>query len=148
MQTFVPLADVPSTAVALDSKRLGKQIIEAGQIVRALSDPTYGWQNHPATKMWRGHGPALLEMYIPPLNAEWHRRYGRDHGAVANLHTWLTDRTLPGVAKLPWWWGWVELHASHRANLLRKDFAYYSTFGWSENPDTPYIWPDAVGSLH
>ncbi len=27
-----------------------------------------------------------------------------------------------------------------RANLLRKDFLYYSQFEWSENPESPYVW--------
>lgn len=33
-------------------------------------------------------------------------------------------------------------HASHRANLLRKDFAHYSQFGWVEDPTMPYYWPE------
>ncbi len=41
---------------------------------------------------------------------------------------------------IPSWWGDSELHATHRANLLRKDADYYSRFGWSEMPRNGYLW--------
>jgi hypothetical protein len=34
-----------------------------------------------------------------------------------------------------------RVFASHRANLLRKDAAYYGYFGWTEDPTMPYYWP-------
>ena len=43
--------------------------------------------------------------------------------------------------KFPWWLGDEEFHASHRANLLRKDYEYYSKFGWTEDTETAYFWP-------
>ena len=33
------------------------------------------------------------------------------------------------------------MHASHRSNLLRKEPAHYTQFGWTEPPDLPYVWP-------
>jgi hypothetical protein len=36
-------------------RRLGKQGVGALQVVRALTRPGYGWQNHPAVRMWRGY---------------------------------------------------------------------------------------------
>ena len=38
--------------------------------------------------------------------------------------------------------GWVM---SHRSNLLRKDFEYYTKNGWLDNPDDPYVWMDNQG---
>ena len=38
--------------------------------------------------------------------------------------------------------GYEPHHASHRANLLRKDYEYYSNHGWTENPADPYVWHD------
>jgi len=35
-----------------------------------------------------------------------------------------------------------EIHASHRSNLLRKNFEFYSKFGWKEPDNLPYIWGD------
>ena len=54
MQTFLPYPDFAKSAACLDNKRLNKQIVECYQILRAITDPTYGWQNHPAVNMWRG----------------------------------------------------------------------------------------------
>ena len=45
----------------------------------------------------------------------------------------------------PHWLGKEEFHASHRANLLRKDYEYYSQFDWRENPESPYVWHDKEG---
>ena len=59
MQTFLPYPDFEQSARALDPKRLGKQRVETIQVVRALTRPDYGWQNHPAVLMWRGHEEAL-----------------------------------------------------------------------------------------
>lgn len=144
MQTFVPLTSFSESLEVLDLKRLGKQVIEAGQIARALSDPEYGWQHHPATRMWRGHLAALLD-YTVTAGDEWERRRGKPHGAVANLFAWFDDR--PGfrvedlTPELPRWWGNEQVHSSHRANLLRKDPVHYSVFGWTEDPEEAYVWP-------
>lgn len=43
--------------------------------------------------------------------------------------------------ELPPWFGLEEFHASHRSNLLRKDFAFYSRYGWIEEDSLPYYWP-------
>src|ERR1700712_589343 len=60
MQTFLPYADFEATAHVLDRQRLGKQRVETLQILRALVLPDYGWQNHPAVRMWRGRTEALV----------------------------------------------------------------------------------------
>lgn len=31
--------------------------------------------------------------------------------------------------------------SAHRSNLLKKDYAFYSEYGWTEPLDLPYIWP-------
>src|SRR3954467_10297198 len=57
MQTFLPVADFADSARLLDSPRLGKQRVEALQILRAIELPDYGWVNHPAVLMWGGGAP-------------------------------------------------------------------------------------------
>src|SRR3954467_1830804 len=59
VQTFLPYADFERSARALDIKRLGKQRVEALQVLRALTRPGYGWANHPAVLMWKGFEEAL-----------------------------------------------------------------------------------------
>ena len=52
MQTFLPYAGFADTAQVLDKRRLGKQRVEAIQVLRALTVPGYGWRHHPAATMW------------------------------------------------------------------------------------------------
>ncbi len=136
MQTFLPHADFARSAAALDRQRLGKQRVEAIQLLRALRGYTRGWRNPPAAKMWRGFESALAA-YGLAVCAEWVGRGYRDRCAV-RLRRFQAARA-PVV--LPPWFGDERLHASHRSNLIRKDAAWYSQFGWAEGPELPYWWP-------
>lgn len=141
MQTFVPYPSFQKSAEVLDTKRLGKQIIEAQQIFKALTLPEYGWKNHPATKMWRGHELALVS-YARAMNNEWSKRRGKDHGAWLNLRTMFTDVEFPpDSAELPGWWGDSRVHDTHKANLLRKDPEHYKQFAYIVKPMDIYYWP-------
>ena len=60
MQTFLPHADFTASAAALDPRRLGKQRVEALQVLRGLTVPGYGWRHHPAVRMWAGYQEALV----------------------------------------------------------------------------------------
>lgn len=137
MQTFLPYPDFIQSAQCLDNRRLGKQRVEAKQIYLALTDPSYGWQNHPAVKMWRGsHG--YLAKYGDIICTEWRQRGFKD-----SLLPWFNQRWQPTWAELakPTWLGNEAFHASHRSNLLRKDPVHYGQFGWTESSTLPYIWP-------
>lgn len=138
MQTFLPYPDFAKSAACLDRQRLGKQRVEAKQIYLALTDPTYGWQNHPAVKMWRGHEWKLL-VYCEVICREWIRRGFND-----TVLSWIPyDALLNTDCNLanPSWIGDTRFHASHRSNLLRKDPVWYGRFGWTEPTNLPYIWP-------
>ena len=130
MQTFLPLPSFEASARILDYRRLGKQRIEARQLLRAIHDEHNGWHRHPAVRMWREYTAALTE-YGNVIIHEWCRR-----GYVNNL-----DFISNGPVILPYWLGDERLHASHRSNLLRKDAEYYGQFGWTEPPNLPYFWP-------
>lgn len=131
MQTFLPYADFAKSAACLDSRRLGKQRVEALQIRNAILYGT-GWRHHPCVRMWRGYEAALTQ-YMNECIREWVRR-----GYVNNMK--IED--VPHNSPMPPWFGDERYHASHRSNLLRKDIAYYSQFGWKEPPDLPYFWPE------
>lgn len=132
MQTFLPYADFRQCAATLDSRRLGKQRVEARQILNTIANPAQrGWQHHPAVRMWRGYEGAL-RLYMNAMIEEWVRRGYKNTMALASV---------PAGVALPPWLGNAAFHASHRANLLRKDPDYYARYGWSESPDLPYIWP-------
>jgi hypothetical protein len=137
VQTFLPYPDFAESARVLDDVRLGKQRVEAYQIVRTLSGVTKGWRHHPAVRMWRGHENALVD-YGLAMCAEWTAR-GRADTVAANLVAYRHD----GATDRPRWLGDPAFHASHRSNLLRKDPAWYGRFGWDEPDDLGYVWPAA-----
>ena len=131
MQTFLPLPDFQATAEVLDWRRLGKQRVEATQILKSLTDPLYGWQNHPAVNMWRGYEDALV-LYRNTVIRHW-----IDRGYQNNMPI-MEHQPNP---TMPHWLGHSGFHAAHRSNLLRKAPDWYEQFGWSELDNLPYLWP-------
>jgi len=136
LQTFLPYPDFARSAACLDNKRLGKQRVECLQILKALSDPTYSWQNHPAVRMWRGSEHAL-RVYGQEICNEWTKRGFQD---TCSDKLFALD-TANWLAATPKWLGDDAFHASHRSNLLRKLPSHYKQFGWTEPDNLSYIWP-------
>ena len=137
MQTFLPYQDFSKSLACLDNKRLGKQRVEAMQILQALEpNSTSRWKNHPAVKMWIGYEAALC-FYHDLAIITWIKRgfkntmkYKCETGGkfIENMlikPIWLTE----------------QFRSAHRSNLLRKDFAFYSKYGWTEDASQEYIWP-------
>lgn len=118
----------------LDRARLGKQRVEALQVLRAVTIPTYGWRNHPAAKMWRGFVPALAE-YALVMTDEWINR-----GHADTVREQLLEFTGEPVV-LPPWFGDPEFHRSHQSNLVRKDPEFYGPRFPGVPDDLPYVWP-------
>jgi len=116
---------------SLDYRRLGKQRVEAFQILNALAGKSKGWTNHPATRMWRGY-EAALGWYKDLCIEEWIRR-----GYKNTMQT----ESYVGAIVMPEWLGREDIHASHRSNLLRKDPDFYGVLGWDEPHDLEYVWP-------
>lgn len=139
MQTFLPYPDFAQSAACLDNNRLGKQRVECLQILKALTDPSYGWQNHPAVKMWRGYHDRLVQ-YSYFICDEWNMRGFKDT-CKAKIQATLLIAPREDIGKTPGWLGNPAFHASHRSNLLRKDPVHYGQFGWTEPNNLPYIWP-------
>jgi len=130
MQTFLPYESFTKSAQVLDYRRLGKQRVEAKQILQAIENQT-GWKNHPIVKMWTPYTNALKQ-YANIIITEW---IGR--GYNNNMEFYDIDNV-----EYPDWLGDERFHSSHRANLLRKDFDYYSQYKWKENSESPYVWRD------
>lgn len=117
-------------------KRLGKQRSETFQIYKALTVPDYRWKNHPIVKMWKGYENALLK-YGMEICLEWRRRGYKDIMYLRFLAE-LYCRNFD--IKYPKWLGNKDFHAGMRSNLLRKNYKYYSQFGWTEPNNLPYVW--------
>jgi len=141
MQTFLPYPDFNVSAKILDYRRLGKQRVEAYQILNVLErrkaiqkgdkNVPKGWINHPAVLMWEGYEDALTKYYNVVVDT-WILK-----GYKNNMPRFI----IADVIHLPHWLGDENFHASHRSNLLRKDFSFYSQYDWTEPNNLPYIWP-------
>lgn len=134
MQTFLPYPSFVDSVKCLDRQRLGKQRVEAKQLLNVLaSSGKVGWKNHPAALMWKGHEFALMEYYNACLR-EWEYR------GYKNILLKPYIMTV-GTITYPSWLGNKDFHAAHRSNLLRKNKEHYKQFGWTEPDDLPYVWP-------
>lgn len=130
MQTFLPYPSFEETVKCLDYRRLGKQRVEARQVIENLLIGG-NWVYHPAVRMWRGFENALCH-YMNVCIYEWVSRGFRNTMLIAEISR---------PVEMPPWMGMHELHASHRSNLLRKHEEWYSQFGWTEPATLPYVWP-------
>ncbi|MGO4193651.1 MSMEG_6728 family protein [Arthrobacter sp. YAF17] len=143
MQTFLPFPDFQQSAAALDRARLGKQRVEALQTLRALVIPEYGWQSHPAIRMWMGYVPALT-MYGLAMVDEWTARGGEDT-TREKIMEFAPQAAHPDYAAkipMPPWLGAPELHLSHRSRLIAKDPRFYTELFPDTDPDLEYVWPE------
>lgn len=139
MQTFVPYGrNFEYNALCLDDKRLGKQRVEAWQILRALRGETKGWRNHPATRMWEGHAGPLAH-YGWWMCYIWHRRGFQD--SLSKKFIFSTEWQTWDGNTIPSWLDNPEVMESHQSNLLRKNPDHYGWYGWEVPDDLPYVWP-------
>ncbi|MDR7301812.1 MSMEG_6728 family protein [Haloactinomyces albus] len=149
MQTFLPCPDFAATARILDPRRLGKQRVEALQVLRALTIAGYGWRHHPAANMWAGYEEALTRYGIEICRV-WCST-GRsdtcasslreDLARATGLTTVRTQDSLATAGELPPWLGDPGFHRSHRSALLRKDPEHYRRWFTDVPSDLDYVWP-------
>ncbi|NDE17917.1 cytoplasmic protein [bacterium] len=154
MQTFLPLPSFGDSARSLDDRRLGKQRVEAKQVLIALGidvgehrgNPQSRWRHHPAVRMWRGFERCLAH-YAMSVCEEWRRRGFRDslldqfEKASRDILLGYCEVSPSSAFGTPQWLGDDAVHASHRSNLIRKNPEFYGQYGWAEPHDLPYIWP-------
>jgi len=143
MQTFLPYPDIIKSVQCLDNKRLGKQRVEAYQILRTLNGLSKGWINHPIVKMWHGFN-SCLEVYMNECIREWIRRGFNNTMlfCVCKEREALIYREREIVPNdYPNWFGNKDFHDSHKSNLLRKDKEFYSKYNWNVPDNLSYIWP-------
>ncbi|MCS0635659.1 MSMEG_6728 family protein [Streptomyces sp. LP05-1] len=149
MQTFLPYPDFLASAAALDTRRLGKQRVEALQVFRGLTVPGYGWARHPAVRMWAGYEEALVR-YGLDVCGHWTAQ-GRADTCAGTLLAGFGDHRpgtvvrdqglLAGAGELPPWLGDPDFHRSHQSALVRKDPDFYGTRFPGVPDDLPYVWP-------
>lgn len=145
MQTFLPYPNIKESLKVLDNKRLGKQRVEAYQIISAITGrkkldgtPYKGWLNHPCSVMWKDYVFAL-KYYMNACIDEWESR---------GFKNTMEKEYVPETFEYPFWFGNVKFHDSHKSNLLKKEPEFYCKYNWGVNPDNPYIWTDKEGKWY
>jgi hypothetical protein len=155
MQTFVMYHSIPKTMRDLDQQRLGKQRVEAKQILSALEaqgDEDAAWGNHPAVQMWLGYEPALI-LYGLFCCHEWRivRKFNdslwghfadkaKEYGMLEVDET-CRAANMPGDVEMPPWLANRWVLRSHRSKLMAKNPALYGKKYLGTPEDMPYLWP-------
>lgn len=132
MQTFLPYPDFEKSMRVLDYRRLGKQRVEAMQLLKAIRGEGRGWVNHPAAIMWRDYVPAL-KLYHDEAIKEWVR--------LGYKNTMKLLKPRKSTIVLPHWFGDKAFHRAHQSNLVRKLPEHYRVHFPKVPDDLPYIWP-------
>jgi hypothetical protein len=136
VNTFLPYANFTKCAKVLDNRRLGKQRVEAKQIITILTGKakSKAWRSHPVVLMWDGYVNALM-LYYNTIVAEWIARGFQNNMPIFKIK---------GPVIMPWFIGNKSFHLSFQANLLRKEPDYYKKY-FKSVPETylpyTYIWP-------
>lgn len=143
MQTFLPYPDFTASANCLDNRRLGKQRVEAYQILCTLAGYTTGWISHPAVKMWRHHCFHLVA-YGETVCLEWQRRGYSDtlHPRISRFR--LAEFLHPQEDGAPPWLlgnAGARFCLAHQSNLVRKNPEYYRQYFPTVPDNLPYVWP-------
>ena len=144
MQTFLPHADFKQTAKDLDQKRLGKQRVEAWQILNAIQRKKEGqtkgaWLEHPCIKIWFDHEISLIE-YGMDICREWISRGFKDTMLQRFQDEMLRykdkgfDNSKPGII------GKACFHISHQSKLVRKLPTHYQDLYPTVCDNIPYYW--------
>jgi hypothetical protein len=82
--------------------------------------------------MWKGCEEALL-LYKNKMIEEWILRGYNNTMEMVGVSDDVT---------MPHWLGDNRVHSSHRSNLLRKDYKFYSQYNWEEPDSMEYYWAD------
>lgn len=138
MQTFITDHNLKASARNLDQKRLGKQRVEAIQILRTLLGLKQGWSNHPAVKMWRGYEPFLLYRYLVSIMDEWKRRGYKN--TKCDEHFEKLSKIVPRDNIVRPSWITDDFIEAHRSNLVKKNEFVYGPLFPNVNENLDYVW--------
>lgn len=132
MQVFI--IDTPlATAMALDKKRLNKQIIGCQQILDALNGAT-AWSNHPCVLQYKGH-EEWLEDYLKCLVC-----YKNNDLVGAFVAEQWCHITRPK-------WHATEYFDQMRRRLFEKDEEHYKQWSHLGKSDINWYWSPSEGNF-
>lgn len=116
MQVFI-IGTPLETAMALDRKRLNKQIIECRQILDALYGSSKSWSNHPCVLQYREHQQWLYE-YMQCLE-----QYAIGMVNTPRVYSEIADRCRPSFHT-------QEYFAQMKRRLYTKDNEHYKQWAF------------------
>lgn len=151
MQTFFITNDNSYTAKLLDYRRLGKQRVEAIQLLDVLlrkagllNDGKKGWSEHVAVYNWYSEEGNWLPSLIDYTQAMIDTWIARGYKNTINLDKYRdyvkNNPTLFRYDNPPWMQKEAEVLISHRARLLQKDTPYYMEVFLNNNIPIPENW--------
>jgi hypothetical protein len=157
--TFLIDPDFKTNAKLLDYRRLGKQRLEAKQIINILEnyyewdivndngniklvrrEKKQGFNHHTAVMMWWGYVNALKH-YYNIIVQEWISRKYKNTMAFYDVDE--------SKIVYPPWLNWPQLYYSHRARLCEKNPTFYSFLKGTypieyDIYNHTYIWPSKI----
>ena len=116
------------TAMALDPKRLHKQVVECKQILSALKGETKAWRNHPCVIQYEGHEQWLM-LYMECLSA-WIEG-GKQKALIASVKA--STFWTPLFHTEPYF-------DSMKRRLYTKDPVYYAQWEKCGTDDVNWYW--------
>ena len=149
--------------VCLDNKRLGKQRVEANQLIGIITirkqfqltglvdknrlatlkkeSPAvkFGWINHPATLLWEDYLNEL-KLYYNLCIEVWKSRKNRNGLPMKNN---MKHHAIPQpteYTKVPWFLTNLRFITGHQSALLFKEPKHYEQYKWNVEPKLDYIW--------
>lgn len=168
VNTFIISTHLPDTFSLLDYKRLGKQRLEAKQLINILEKMdngedvnNIGFAKHPACLMWFGYTNAL-KAYFNLCVIEWISRgykntmelYDVDHDKFVNVEcefdgisTVFKGEDGDNPYEFPPFASFPPFILSHKAALIRKNPVYYKDLLCEEVEPyikLGYLWPSKV----
>lgn len=136
MQVFI-IGTPLETAMALDSRRLNKQIIECRQILDALNGAK-AWSNHPCVLQYRGH-EGWLKIYSECLELELLRTPNNDATitAIQAVASVMAEKLTPCFHT-------QEYFDQMKRRLYTKDKEHYKQ--WADLGESDENWYFVDGS--
>jgi hypothetical protein len=143
MKILLPSPNFKLSAKILSNEDLETQEENIRKALRCLHqtpDADESLWDDPYVLMWLGHELQLAEFGLVCFEELKSRNLA---GAVTEDELYVhMQAASSGSPDKPDWWGRVDLHISHKAALLRQDYAYYQPFFASYvSQDLEMVWP-------
>ncbi len=147
----------------LDNKRLGKQRVEANQLISIITtrkqfnlhnevnkytlsqlkkqypEIKFGWINHPATLLWEDYLEEL-KLYFNICIRVWTSRKNVKGQPMKNNMPFHKVLLREQYTRVPWFLTNTRFTNAHQSALMFKEPAHYKQFKWQVEPKLDYIW--------